>query len=240
MGFERFDGLVEKFFGLTRFGVCEEDGFGHGVEVENSLRSNCVCTCMENVGWIGTVCGVLGLGVLAWVGLDAAGAAQVASAGDGDGSMIGKYKVTGKSPERKDKVVKTDEEWKKVLNDEQFEILRSKGTEPRFCEAGIGKDGPGVYHCVGCDLELFKSGTKFESGSGWPAFFAPYNEENVWMNMDYTFGMTRVEVLCSRCDGHLGHAFTDGPVDKGGVRFCINSKILNFKKVDEKAVSDGL
>ena len=183
---------------------------------------------MNNATWIAGVAGIVAVSA---IGIGYFETQRTTTNADGQEVVkIGPFEVTGKSPERKDKVVKTDAEWKELLAPEQYEILRAKGTEPMFCEAGIGKDGPGVYHCVGCDLPLFKSGSKFESGSGWPAFFEPYKNENIWMKMDRGFGMVRVEVLCSRCDGHLGHVFEDGPKDKTGVRFCINSKVIKFKK----------
>lgn len=141
---------------------------------------------------------------------------------------IGPFVITGESPKRADKVVKTDDEWKKLLSEEEYDILRAHGTEARFCEGGIGKDKEGVYVCVGCNLELWKTTAKFDSGSGWPAFFEPFSKDNIWMKMDTSFGMVRAEVLCSKCDGHLGHAFEDGPADKTGVRFCINSKVIRF------------
>lgn len=133
------------------------------------------------------------------------------------------------SPKRKDKVVKSDAEWKKQLTTEQYRILRNKGTEAAFCSGQLEKKGDGTYHCVGCDLALFKADSKFDSGTGWPSFFQPFNRENVWLKTDLSFGMVRVEVLCSRCDGHLGHVFDDGPKDKTGIRYCINGEILKFK-----------
>jgi methionine-R-sulfoxide reductase len=135
------------------------------------------------------------------------------------------------SPKRADKVVLTDAEWKKRLTPDQYRILRNAGTEPAFCGRFHDSKGEGVYFCVGCNLELFKSDNKFQSGSGWPSFFQPYKEENVWFRDDMAYGMHRVEVLCARCDGHLGHVFEDGPKPTG-LRFCINSEILTFKTFD--------
>lgn len=184
---------------------------------------------MKNAAWGICVLALVGLAGIGWAMM---GDAQRMVARD-DGTtvrMIGPFEILEKSPKREDKLVLSDAAWKERLTDEQYEILRSKGTEPRFCEVGtLGKE-KGVYHCAGCDLALFKSGAKYESGSGWPAFFEPYAKDSVWMTMDTSFGMVRVEVLCSRCDGHLGHVFEDGPADKTGVRFCINSKVLTFKK----------
>ncbi|MCB0825479.1 MAG: peptide-methionine (R)-S-oxide reductase MsrB [Armatimonadetes bacterium] len=143
--------------------------------------------------------------------------------------MIGGLTVEDKSPKREDKLVLSDTEWQKRLTPEQYKILRAKGTEAAFCGGYLNNKEEGVYHCVGCDLPLFKSDTKFESGTGWPSFFQPYERKNVWLKMDYSYGMTRVEVLCAKCDGHLGHVFDDGPRDKTGIRFCINSEVLKFK-----------
>lgn len=143
--------------------------------------------------------------------------------------MIGGLTIENKSPKREDKLVLSDTEWQKRLTPEQYKILRAKGTEAAFCGGHLDNKEKGVYHCIGCDLPLFKSDTKFESGTGWPSFFHPYKRDYVWLKMDFTYGMTRVEVLCSKCDGHLGHVFDDGPQDKTGIRFCINSEVLKFK-----------
>lgn len=133
------------------------------------------------------------------------------------------------SPKRPDKVVLTDAEWKKKLTREQYEILRAKGTEPAFCGVNLDQKGQGTYYCVGCGLALFEANTKFESGTGWPSFYRPINTTNIWFFADRSFGMERTEVLCSRCDGHLGHAFDDGPKPTG-LRFCMNGKVLKFVK----------
>lgn len=131
------------------------------------------------------------------------------------------------SPKRKDKVVKTDEEWQKSLTPEQFKILRKSGTEPAFCGVNLEHKGEGVYNCVGCDLPLFKATGKFDSGTGWPSFYEPYEIGNVWYHTDRAFGMDRTEILCSRCDGHLGHVFDDGPPPTH-LRYCINGTVLKF------------
>lgn len=133
------------------------------------------------------------------------------------------------SPKREDKLVLTDAEWQKRLTPDQFKILRSHGTDPAFC--GILEDNhlKGEYHCAGCDLPLFKSDMKFNSGTGWPSFLLPVARKNVWFRTDKSYGMTRVEVLCAKCDGHLGHVFPDGP-QPSGLRFCINGNALKFKE----------
>ena len=126
-----------------------------------------------------------------------------------------------------EKVVKTDEEWKKILTPEQYQILRHHGTErPGSC-ALLHEKRAGTFNCVGCGQPLFKSGPKFESGTGWPSFFAPLPGA-VETTTDRTFGMVRTEVHCSRCDGHLGHVFPDGPPPTGQ-RYCINGVALTFE-----------
>ena len=125
------------------------------------------------------------------------------------------------------KLVLSEEEWKKRLTPEQFRIARSAGTERPFCSGFLNNKGTGVYACVGCNLPLFKSDTKFESGTGWPSFFQPIAKENIAEKTDVSHGMTRVEVNCARCDSHLGHVFEDGPLPTG-LRFCINGEVLKF------------
>jgi methionine-R-sulfoxide reductase len=131
------------------------------------------------------------------------------------------------SPKRRDKVVLSEAEWKKRLTPEQYEILRAKGTEPAFCGVNLDQKGGGVYSCIGCELALFEANTKFESGTGWPSFYRPLNTKNIWFFVDKTHGMVRTEVLCARCDGHLGHVFNDGP-KPSGLRYCMNGKVLKF------------
>lgn len=126
------------------------------------------------------------------------------------------------------KVKKTDEEWKKTLTPQQYEILRNKGTEPAFTGEYVDNHENGMYNCAACGASLFDSGTKFESGSGWPSFYDVATKGNVILQDDSSLAMTRTEVVCANCGGHLGHVFNDGPTDKTGLRYCINSCALKF------------
>jgi methionine-R-sulfoxide reductase len=125
------------------------------------------------------------------------------------------------------RVEKTDAEWRAQLTPEQFEVARGKGTERPFCGTLLDNKREGVYTCICCRLPLFVSDAKFNSGTGWPSFFAPVAVENIASHEDRTFGMSREEILCARCDAHLGHVFPDGPPPTG-LRFCVNSESLAF------------
>ena len=128
-----------------------------------------------------------------------------------------------------DKIRKSDAEWQKELSPEQYAVMRKKGTERAFTGKYVDNHETGVYRCASCGNPLFESGTKYDSGSGWPSFTAPADKQNVEMHHDRSHFMERTEVVCAKCDAHLGHVFPDGPGPEG-LRYCINSCSLDFKK----------
>ena len=143
-----------------------------------------------------------------------------------EGRLVGPVEVK--------RVVRSDAEWRAQLSGEQFGIARGKGTERPFCGTLLDNKREGVYSCICCSLPLFASSGKFNSGTGWPSFFQPVAEENVITHTDTTYGMRRVEILCVRCDCHLGHVFEDGPRPTG-LRYCVNSDSLAFTDQAELA-----
>ena len=132
------------------------------------------------------------------------------------------------------KTIKSQEEWKKILSSEEFHVLREKGTEPAFTGQYLKNKKKGTYLCAGCGNELFSSDTKFDSGTGWPSFWAPISKDSLDEKPDNRFGMRRTEVVCRKCGGHLGHVFGDSTTPTGQ-RFCINSISLKFKEQADSA-----
>lgn len=129
-------------------------------------------------------------------------------------------------------IQKSEEEWKEILDDQEYHVLREKGTERAFTGDLYDTKEEGTYICAACDNPMFTSETKFESGTGWPSFYAPISEDKIATEEDKSFGMVRTEVLCARCGGHLGHVFNDGP-QPTGLRYCLNSAALDFKPAEK-------
>ncbi len=135
------------------------------------------------------------------------------------------------------KLLKPEDEWKRILSPERYQILRQKGTERPFTGKLLSNKMAGTYRCAGCGQDLFSSEAKFDSGSGWPSFYAPISEDRVDEKTDRTLFTSRTEVLCSRCGGHLGHVFNDGPKPTG-LRYCVNSGSLHFRQSIDQGNSD--
>jgi peptide-methionine (R)-S-oxide reductase len=131
------------------------------------------------------------------------------------------------------KVVKSDEEWQKILTPEQYYITRKHGTEPAWTGPHLNEKSKGTYTCVACGAPLFSSDTKYDSGSGWPSFYAPIDNEAVSAHQDNSYFMRRTEIRCASCEAHLGHVFPDGP-NPTGQRYCMNGHALKLKKADDK------
>ena len=146
-----------------------------------------------------------------------------------DSLMTGEQKNKESMEKEKFEIYKPEEEWKKILTDQEYHILREKGTEPAFSGELYDNKKEGIYTCAACDEPLFSSGTKFESGTGWPSFYKPLADSAIVEQNDTRYGMSRTEVLCAHCGGHLGHVFPDGP-EPTGLRYCLNSAALDFEE----------
>jgi peptide-methionine (R)-S-oxide reductase len=148
-------------------------------------------------------------------------------------SLIDSTENSLKTGKEKPEIMKTEEEWKKELTPEQYYVLRKKGTERAFTGKYNNHKEKGMYVCAGCGNELFSSDTKYDSGCGWPSYWTPLAGDKIILKEDRSYGMIRTEVMCAKCGGHLGHVFEDGP-EPTGLRYCINSVSLDFKKPEDK------
>ncbi len=202
------------------------------------MRGHAVSCARRGIGYLGSVADIKRIlknaGLLAVVLLAGCVKSSVAGPGDADAAAkkIPNTHSISTNSTMDNKVIKTDAEWRKELAPEQYEVLRQKGTERAFSGKYWNHKGDGVYRCAGCGQELFTSGTKFDSGCGWPSFFAAAGTNVIVQQDDKSHFMTRTEVLCARCGGHLGHVFDDGP-QPTGLRYCINSASIDFKKKDD-------
>lgn len=179
-------------------------------------------------------------GCMLALGCDRASAVAGDKAGAGDTPRPGaSTRPSDGSSEMLKPVVKSDEEWRKILTPEQYKVLRQKGTERAFTGEYDHKFEKGTYVCAACGLELFTSDTKFDSGCGWPAFYAAKAGDRVKLTEDNSYGMHRVEVTCARCGSHLGHVFDDAPDKPTGQRYCINSVSLKFIPAGQAASKDA-
>lgn len=144
-------------------------------------------------------------------------------------AFIAKAQTTNSEMKKNDETIKTEKQWQQELSPEEYRVLRNCGTEPAFTGKYYKHNKKGIYECAGCGTELFSSNTKYDSGSGWPSFYAPVEKNTIKEVEDNSFGMRRIEIKCANCDSHLGHVFPDGP-NPTGLRYCVNSVSLDFSE----------